>query len=64
MNPETFAVAKSDLYMLSEDGKDAENIAFGSTLSDDQHHGGKFDYILANPPYGKEWKMDKTAVKV
>ena len=63
VNPETFAVAKSDLYMLSEDGKDAENIAFGSTLSDDQHHGGRFDYILANPPYGKEWKMDKTAVK-
>ena len=63
VNPETFAVAKSDLYMLSEDGKDAENIAFGSTLSDDQHRGGRFDYILANPPYGKEWKRDKTAVK-
>ena len=62
VNPETFAVAKSDLYMLSEDGKDAENIAFGSTLSDDKHRGGRFDYILANPPYGKEWKMDKMAV--
>ena len=33
VNPETFAVAKSDLYMISKDGKDAENIAFGSTLS-------------------------------
>ena len=63
VNPETFAVAKSDLYMLSRDGKDAENIAFGSTLSDDRHRKQKFDYILANPPYGKEWKNDRAAVK-
>ena len=62
VNPETFAVAKSDLYMISADGKDAEQIAFGSTLSDDRHRNQKFDYILANPPYGKEWKIDKAAV--
>ena len=62
VNPETFAVAKSDLYMISSDGKDAENIAFGSTLSHDRHRGQRFDYILANPPYGKEWKNDKDAV--
>ncbi len=62
VNPETFAVAKSDLYMLSKDGKDAEGIAFGSTLSDDRHSGQYFDFILANPPYGKEWKNDKEAV--
>ena len=63
VNPETFAVAKSDLYMLSKDGKDAENIGFGSTLSDDRHRNRKFDYILANPPYGKEWKNDKSSVE-
>ena len=63
VNPETFAVAKSDLYMLSSDGKDAENIAFGSTLSDDRHRSRQFDYILANPPYGKEWKNDRAAVE-
>ena len=63
VNPETFAVAKSDLYMLSKDGKDAENIAFGSTLSDDRHRNQQFDYILANPPYGKEWKNDRAAVQ-
>ena len=62
VNPETFAVAKSDLYMLSRDGKDAENIAFGSTLSHDRHRNQQFDYILANPPYGKEWKIDRAAV--
>ena len=63
VNPETFAVCKSDLYMKSVDGKDVENIKFGSTLSNDQHGGNTFDYLLANPPYGKEWKRDKEAVE-
>jgi type I restriction enzyme M protein len=62
VNPETFAVCKSDLYMKSADGKDAENIAFGSTLSHDAHSAERFDYQLANPPYGKEWKRDQNAV--
>ena len=63
VNPETFAVCKSDLYMKSVDGKDAENIKFGSTLSQDQHSDKTFDYLLANPPYGKDWKRDKDAVE-
>jgi len=33
VNPETYAVCKSDLYMKSLDGKDADNIKFGSTLA-------------------------------
>lgn len=63
VNPETFAVCKSDLYMKSADGKDAENIAFGSTLSNDAHPGEGFEYQLANPPYGKEWKKDQDKVE-
>ncbi|HMN15337.1 MAG TPA: class I SAM-dependent DNA methyltransferase [Bellilinea sp.] len=63
VNPETFALCKSDLYIKSPDGSDAENIAFGSTLSNDQHHDRRFDYLLANPPYGKDWKMDQKAVE-
>lgn len=63
VNPETFAVCKSDLYMKSADGRDAENIAFGSTLSRDAHVNETFDYQLANPPYGKEWKKDQQAVE-
>jgi type I restriction enzyme M protein len=63
VNPETFAVCKSDLYMKSVNGKDAENIKFGSTLSNDQHSDKTFDYLLANPPYGKDWKRDKDAVE-
>ncbi|MEI7557246.1 class I SAM-dependent DNA methyltransferase [Candidatus Chlorohelix sp.] len=63
VNPETFAMCKSDLYMKSEDGQDAEHIKFGSTLAKDQHANRRFDYQLANPPYGKEWKQDEEAVK-
>lgn len=61
--PETFAVAKSDLYMKSTDGRDAENLQFGSTLSNDRHASRRFDYLLANPPYGKDWKRDQVAVE-
>lgn len=63
VNPETFAIAKSDLYMKSADGRDAEEIKFGTTLSNDRHAGHAFDYLIANPPYGKDWKMDADAVK-
>lgn len=63
INPETFAICKSDLYMKSEDGKDAENIFFGSSLSHEANSTERFDYQLANPPYGKEWKMDEASVK-
>ncbi|MFH1114184.1 MAG: class I SAM-dependent DNA methyltransferase [Pseudomonadota bacterium] len=62
VNPETFAVCKSDFYLKSLDGQDAENIQFGSTLSNDRHSQIRFDYLLTNPPYGKDWKRDKDAV--
>jgi len=63
VNPETFAICKSDLYVKSADGRDAENIRFGSTLSNDQHVDKRFGYLLANPPYGKDWKRDQVAVE-
>jgi len=62
VNPETFAVCKSDLFMKSVDGRDAKNVAFGSTLSNDRHAGRSFDYLITNPPYGKDWKRDEEAV--
>ena len=64
VNPETYAVSKSDLFLKTESGRDAENLEFGSVLSQDKHAGTNFDYIIANPPYGKDWKRDQTAVKV
>ena len=63
VNPETFAICKSDLFMKSEDGRDAENVLLGSTLSNDRHAGAGFDYLIANPPYGKDWKRDQDAVQ-
>ena len=63
VNPETFAICKSDLFMKSADGRDAENVFFGSTLSGDRHASDNFDYLIANPPYGKDWKRDQDAVR-
>jgi len=51
------------MLMVSADGRDADNIMLGSTLSKDQHHDKHFDYLLTNPPYGKDWKMDQEAVE-
>ena len=63
VNQETFAVCKSDLFMKSEDGRDAEQILHGSTLGNDQHATRSFDYMIANPPYGKDWKRDQAVVR-
>ena len=63
VNPETFAICKSDLFMKSEDGRDAQRILFGSTLSNDRHAGTTFDYMIANPPYGKNWRRDVGTVR-
>ncbi|MGF1583049.1 MAG: N-6 DNA methylase [Gemmataceae bacterium] len=65
VNPQTFAVCKSDLFIKSkpEESRDAENIAFGSVLSHDGHSEHTFDYLLANPPYGKDWNLDSDEVR-
>ena len=54
VNPETWAVSKSDIFMKDPTGRDADSIAFGSTLSNDRHAGRNFDYLIANPPCGKD----------
>ena len=63
VNPETWALSKSDFFMKDPRGRDAKHIVFGSTLSNDRHAGRRFDYLIANPPYGKDWKRDKASVK-
>lgn len=57
INPETYAICTADM-LLKGDGDQAEHIAFGSTLSADQHPSKQFDFMLSNPPYGKSWKTD------
>lgn len=57
INPETYAICTADM-MLKGDGAQAENIKYGSTLSDDQFPSRQFHFMLSNPPYGKDWKVD------
>lgn len=57
INPETYAICKADM-LLKGDGEQAEHITYGSTLSADGNASRQFDFMLANPPYGKSWKTD------
>ncbi len=57
LNPETYAIAKGDM-LLKGDGREANNIYYGSTLSNDGNATMEFDFMLSNPPYGKSWKTD------
>ena len=60
INGETYAICKADL-LLKGDGDAADNIVGGpeySTLSNDAFRSREFDFMLANPPYGKSWKSD------
>jgi len=60
LNPESFAICKGDMLIK---GQDISNIKFGNTLSNDGHEGAKFDYGIANPPFGVEWKKSEKEVK-
>jgi type I restriction enzyme M protein len=44
-------------------GQDASHIAYGNSFSEDQHEGERFDYLLANPPFGVEWKKVDAEVR-
>ena len=57
VQPETYAICKADM-LLKGDGKQAEHISYGSTLSMDGNATRQFDFMLSNPPYGKTWKVD------
>lgn len=58
VQPETYAISKADLLLQGE-GSSASNITFGSTLSADGFNRMNFDFMLSNPPYGKNWKVCK-----
>jgi type I restriction enzyme M protein len=60
LNAETYAVCRSDMMLK---GQDASHIAFGNSFSDDHFQGQRFDYLLANPPFGVEWKKVETEVR-
>ncbi|MEV4565142.1 class I SAM-dependent DNA methyltransferase [Nonomuraea sp. NPDC049419] len=60
LNPESWAICGSDLIIK---GQNLDNIAFGNSFTQDGHEGEKFDYLLANPPFGVEWKKIKNAIE-
>jgi type I restriction enzyme M protein len=60
LNAETYAVCRSDMMLK---GQDASHIAFGNSFSEDHHEGERFDYLLANPPFGVEWKKVQDEVR-
>lgn len=59
-NPSTFAIAKADMMIR---GGDPNNMRFGDTLSDDKFSGYTFRYCISNPPFGIDWKREKSAVE-
>ncbi|WP_280383891.1 type I restriction-modification system subunit M [Nocardia wallacei] len=60
LNPESWAICRSDLMIKDQN---PDNIAFGNSFSQDWHRDLKADYLLANPPFGVEWKKVKDQVE-
>ena len=60
LNSQTYAIAKADALIR---GADANNMQLGDTLSDDKFKGYQFDYAISNPPFGVNYKIEKSAVE-
>jgi type I restriction enzyme M protein len=60
LNEQTYAICKADMLIK---GQESTNIRHGNTLSGDMFPGDKFDYIMMNPPFGREWKNEKAEVE-
>ena len=64
-NARAYAVAASDLLMK---GNENSAIRYGDSLIEDQYPrsddltGGQFDYFLANPPFGVDWKRQQPRI--
>ena len=53
INSETYAICKADILIKGK-GEDADFIKHGNTLSNDRFKNYSFDYIISNPPFGKD----------
>jgi type I restriction enzyme M protein len=60
LNAETWAICRSDMMLK---GQDPTHIHFGNSFTADGEPDGRFDYMLANPPFGVEWKKIEKAVR-
>jgi type I restriction enzyme M protein len=59
-NDQSYAICGSDMMIK---GQNIDHIAFGDSLTDDHFAGKYFDYMLANPPFGVEWKPEEAVVR-
>ena len=59
INPQTYSICKSDLLIS---GENPDHIRLGSSLGEDGFTGGKFDYMITNPPFGVSWKSEEEFV--
>ncbi|NLN49367.1 MAG: SAM-dependent DNA methyltransferase [Clostridiales bacterium] len=59
VNPEAYAICRAEMLML---GEEVKNIREGNTLVDDKFSGEKFDLLITNPPFGVEWKTERSKV--
>ncbi len=59
-NPESYAVCGSDMLIKNHN---IDHIVFGSSFTKDGFSNTKFDYFLANPPFGVEWKPEYDDIK-
>lgn len=62
-NKRAFATAASDMLIkeVSHNGSE-ENIRFGDSLIDDKFENETFDYLIANPPFGVDWKKQQSEI--
>jgi type I restriction enzyme M protein len=60
LNEETYGICRSDMMLK---GQDASHITVGNSFSDDGHAGSAFDYCIANPPFGVEWKKVESEIR-
>jgi type I restriction enzyme M protein len=60
LNAETYAICRSDMMLKDQD---ASRIVYGNSFSEDGHKDEHFDYLLANPPFGVEWKKVEREVR-
>lgn len=56
LNEQSYAIAKSEALVS---GENADNIKLGNSFTQDRFPTNRFNYIMANPPYGVTWKKDQ-----
>ncbi|MFZ1403847.1 MAG: class I SAM-dependent DNA methyltransferase [Anaerolineae bacterium] len=63
-NKRAFATAASDMLMKQVDHNGGgDNVRFGDSFTDDQFSGERYDYLLANPPFGVDWKKQQREIE-